>query len=104
MGKRRRRDLAHPGETQHAEGQHGPKAHQAFLDGLKSGREDDREAIEASAPRAGRHRLAENREQHDEADKNSDINRMQVEVSRGRLDPDIPGVGDRLNGGKPGHQ
>jgi len=104
MGKNR--DGTHPGETQHAEGQHGAKTHQAFIDQLHSGREASESEQEAqqAEPTKGRHRLAENREQHDEADKNSDINRMNVAVNRGDLDPDLPGVGDRLHGGKPGHQ
>ena len=97
MGARRDREQA--GETGHAEGQHGSRTHEAFVDGLESGGRGD--AARDDGPMRsseGRHRLREDREQHDEADKNSEANRKRDEVSKGRLDPDLPGVGDRING------
>lgn len=95
MGKRR--DRAHPGETGHAEGQHGAKTHRAFMDQLKSGA---RAEVESTPMRSteGRHRLAEDRDQRDEADKNSEANRKRAEVNRGRLDENLPGVGDKIHG------
>ena len=48
------------------------------------------------APVEGHHRLAEHRQQHDEADKNSEKNRLGHEVRRGHLD--LADVGDALNG------
>lgn len=98
MGKRRPdRGMAHPGETHHAEGQHGPKTHRAFIDQLESGSEREEEVVSDESPN-GRRRLAENREQRDEGDRNSEANRRRVAIDRGNLDPDLPGVSDRLNG------
>lgn len=98
MGERKER--RQDGETGHAEGQHGDKTHEAFLDQIQSADRDatagDVEVPKRSAE--GRHRLQEDREQHDEADKNSEANRKRAEVAKGRLDPDLPGVGDRTNG------
>jgi hypothetical protein len=98
MADRKSREQA--GETGHAEGQHGSKTHEAFLDQVESG-DRDATAGDADTPMRsseGRHRLREDREQHDEADKNSEANRKRAEVEKGRLDPDLPGVGDRING------
>ena len=70
------------GKQPNAEGRHGDKTHSAFLENLQG---DDREAEEKDATRLGdasrptddgRHRLEEGREQHDEAEKNSEFNRL----------------------------
>lgn len=99
MGKRRTdRGLAHPGETHHAEDAHGPKTRRAFIDQLQSGSASGDDEERVARPRAGRHRLAENREQHDKPDQNAEANRMRRAVQRGDLDPDLPGVSDRLKG------
>lgn len=97
MGKNR--DGSHPGETNHAEGQHGDKTHRAFEDQLQSGARGEG-AMDAGPEQSGegRHRLHEDRAQRDEAELNSEANRKRAEVARGRLDPDLPGVGDRING------
>jgi len=71
------------GPQHHAEGQHGNKTHKAFLKELKG----DEAAIGDAAsgetdvdaygqPRPGRHRLDEDRQQHDEAEKNSENNKL----------------------------
>jgi hypothetical protein len=85
------------GETQHAEGQHGPKTHRAFIDQLEAGRPPERQHIN---PRhvAGRHRLSEDRESNSEVDKNSEANRKRQAVQRGTLKFNLKGVKDRLNG------
>ena len=44
----------------------------------------------------GHHRLAEHRQQHDEADENAGKNRLTREVRRS--DVDLADVGDALNG------
>lgn len=77
---------AQQGAQRHAEGQHGDKTHSRMLEELHSGAPGTPRGDEAAeaAPRAGGHRLYEDREQHDEADKNSDKNRAEVEVERGR--------------------
>ena len=91
------------GPQGHAEGQHGSKTHQAFLDQLhagESGRErEEKEAL--SEPRGsqdnpeGKHRIFEGRQQHDEADKNSEKNRLVKEIDRrddlDREDHQVPG-------------
>ena len=69
------------GAQSHAEGQHGDKTHKAFLEGLQGSEESEgrREAGERARdtdaygqPHEGKHRLQEDREQHDEAEKNSE--------------------------------
>ena len=73
------------GPQRHAEGQHGDKAHAAFLEEIHK---NDRTAANAAdpapherdfdefgVPTPGRHRLQEDRQQHDEAEKNSEHNR-----------------------------
>ncbi|HEU5175568.1 MAG TPA: hypothetical protein VFT96_12485 [Gemmatimonadaceae bacterium] len=69
MGKRR--DRAHPGETGHAEGQHGAKTHRAFMAQLKTSSREEPSPT-PMRPSEGRHRLAEDRHQRDEAEKNSE--------------------------------
>ena len=77
------------GAQQHAEGAHGPKARAAFLEQLKSGehgaQDDARGGGQTDTegdphPPTGRHRLFEGREQHDEADKNSEKNRLERDI------------------------
>ena len=69
------------GAQQHAEGSHGPKARAAFLEQIQSGggtepQGDDRGQHEEK----GKHRLFEQREQHDEADRNSEKNRLERDI------------------------
>jgi hypothetical protein len=82
MGKR---DGRQKGAQTHAEGQHGAKAHAHFIESLHEGRAAT--AAETGTPSAeGGHRLREDREQHDEADKNSERNRLTRDEKRGRID------------------
>jgi hypothetical protein len=70
------------GAQNHAEGQHGNKTHRAFLEELQGSEESDgppREAGERERDtdaygqtHPGKHRLQEDREQHDAAEKNSE--------------------------------
>ena len=69
------------GAAPHAEGQHGEKTHAAFIDSLQ-GEQTDASADDSVAQRGspygatpsdGKHRLSEDREQHDEAEKNSEL-------------------------------
>lgn len=83
MGKR---DGRQKGAQKHAEGEHGEKTHAAFVEGLHRKLTDDEELAGRSPtqggvdafgrPVEGRHRLAEDRQQHDEAEKNSEANRL----------------------------
>jgi hypothetical protein len=72
------------GPQQHAEGQQGEKTHAAFVENLHSrdttdddaqSAGSDRDFDEFGMPKPGHHRLAEDRQQHDEAEKNSETNR-----------------------------
>lgn len=74
MGKRRIRN------TPHAEGSHGPLTHQHLRENLESGPqgmpvEDAIELDRMMGVVEGKRRLVENREQHDEGEKNSEFTR-----------------------------
>jgi hypothetical protein len=71
MGKRNGRQK---GAQTHAEGQHGSKAHARFIESLHEGRPPAASENPTPAAEGGR-RLREGREQHDEADRNSEKNR-----------------------------
>lgn len=78
------------GPQRHAEGQHGEKTHHHFIEDLhgKHGGSLESEGApqekqpEAGEPLHGRHRLDEDRQQHDEAEKNSEQNRLVRELDR----------------------
>jgi hypothetical protein len=72
------------GAQQHAEGQHGRKAHAAFIEQLHSGPSEDA----GKDDRMHRHPLYEDREQHDEADKNADKTRLSRDIEKRHLDRD----------------
>ena len=97
MGKR---DGRQKGPQKHAEGQHGKKAHSRFIETLHEGRAPASEEL-AGDSKLGGHRLREDREQHDEADKNSEKNRLYHETKRGRLDESSPQVPEALKGSPP---
>jgi hypothetical protein len=70
------------GAPPHAEGQHGQKTHERFIDQLESGLHDETraEAMERERQHGanyGKRRLVEDREQHDEAEKNSERRRSE---------------------------
>ena len=74
MGKRRKR------ETPHAEGGHGPKTNERVIEQLRSAPPEPStiEIIAEQRQRAANHgkrRLVDDREQHDEANKNSERTR-----------------------------
>jgi hypothetical protein len=97
MGKRNGRQK---GAQRHAEGQHGSKAHAHFIESLHEGRAPT--ASEVSTARVkGARRLHEDRQQHDEADKNSEKNRVGRDAKRGRLDERSPQVPEALKGSPP---
>jgi hypothetical protein len=85
MGNRRRR------QTPHAEGEHGPRTEAHIRQQLQSGPpEQPAEArVEQQRREAafeGKRRLVEDRQQHDESEKNSEHTRLFVETRRGRDD------------------
>src|SRR4051812_18965821 len=104
------------GPQPHAEGQHGSKTHGAFLEG-RHGRHGGSEESEGAPqeqrgsssrdanvygiPHGGKHRLSEDRQQHDEADKNSEANRLAKQLGRDGKPIDGPSLkgGKRPGGG-----
>lgn len=85
MGKRRTR------KTPHAEGEHGPRTEERIIQQLHSAplqppREVLLERKRAEAAIEGRRRLVEDRQQHDEGEKNSEHTRLFIETRRGRAD------------------
>jgi hypothetical protein len=91
MSDREKKDgYVKPG-TPHAEGQHGEKTHEQFIAQLHSrppepSDEEVREHDRTRAARAGGRRLVEDRQQHDEAEKNSEHTQLFEEHQRGRDD------------------
>jgi hypothetical protein len=72
----------------HAEGQHGDKTHARLIEQLQSGPsqepvEDRLAARHEQSAYEGKRRLVEDREQHDEADRNSDKARLAKDLERG---------------------
>ena len=74
------------GPQQHAEGQRGERTHKRFLEEMAEGSERERAREEdLSVPHVHpeRHRLTQQREQHDEAEKNSEKNREERMIDQG---------------------
>jgi hypothetical protein len=90
------RDGVQKGPQDHAEGQHGSKTHNKFLEQLKNGNGStpEKPANGATPPpktpanHNAAHRLFEQRQQHDEAEKNSEKTRLNREIERRHLDPE----------------
>jgi hypothetical protein len=104
MPKRDKHAGMQKGAQEHAEGGHGDKTEQRIIEQLESGDDVRRAPMPGHHARDG-HRLAEDRQQHDEAEKNSEKTRELRELER---DPDsIPGTSlDDIKGrpgGEPGH-
>jgi hypothetical protein len=76
-----------PGPQQHAEGQHGEKTHRRFIETLQEGspREPGNDVPEVE----GNQRLHQDRQQHDEAEKNSEKVEAMREVKRGKADENV---------------
>jgi hypothetical protein len=85
-----------PGPQDHAEGDHGRKTRRQILAQLQSGPRQEPEVIRLLKKRIraafrGKRRLVEDRQQHDEADKNSEQKRLYTELRRHR---DLDGPSD----------
>jgi hypothetical protein len=83
MGKRR------DPRSLHAEGQHGPRTHKRFVEQLQEAppAPPEEEVLERKRKRAaleGKRRLVEDRQQHDEGEKNSERTRFAKEQKQGR--------------------
>jgi hypothetical protein len=92
-----KRDGHQQGPQDHAEGAHGSKTHQAFIQQLHSKANapaaDESVTAESKTEKHGsQRRLAQDRQQHDEAEKNSEKTRLSREMERGHIenDPDEP--------------
>ena len=82
MGKRR------DPRSMHAEGQHGPRTHARFVEQLHEAppAEPTEQVVERKRKRAareGKRRLVEDRQQHDEGEKNSERTRLAKEYKEG---------------------
>jgi hypothetical protein len=79
MSKNKENQGQQPGPQQHAEGQHGERTHERFREQISEFRDQpDPTEPEGIPHREGKHRLDEDRQQHDEADKNSEKNRERI--------------------------
>ena len=87
-----KRDGNQPGPQDHAEGAHGSKTHQALIQQLHSKANSPAPAEpEANTEKPHvQHRLAQDRQQHDAAEKNSEKTRLSRDIERGKIgtDPD----------------
>lgn len=96
MGHRRKRQ---PGPQQHAEGMHGDRTHRRFIEQLQEGSPEPKATEGADVE--GHHRLHQDRQQHDEAEKNSEKVEAMRELQRGHADENViaharvPREGDR---------
>jgi hypothetical protein len=95
------RDGVQKGPQDHAEGQHGAKTRSKILEQLHSGNgngavDPNKTGLESEKDLAhhnSAHRLFEERQQHDEAEKNSEKTRLNREIERRHLDPEhIPKI------------
>jgi hypothetical protein len=91
------RDGVQKGPQDHAEGQHGAKTRSKILEQLHSRNENGNGVVDPNkvgleptkdlAHHNAAHRLFEERQQHDEAEKNSEKTRLNREIERRHLDP-----------------
>jgi hypothetical protein len=94
------REGVQKGPQDHAEGEHGAKTRSKIVELLQSrngavdpNSENGLEPHKHLAHHNSAHRLFEERQQHDEAEKNSEKTRLNREVERRHLDPEhIPNI------------
>ena len=77
------------GPQQHAEGMHGDRTHRHLVEQIQEGAHG--EIRTEGADVEGRHRLHQDREQHDEAEKNSEKVEALREIKRGNVDENVLG-------------
>ncbi len=85
-----KRDGHQAGPQDHAEGAHGAKTHQAFIQQLHSKANEPQTAEPEENAEQGhvQHRLAQDRQQHDAAEKNSEKTRLSRDIERHKIDID----------------
>lgn len=87
-------DGVQKGPQDHAEGQHGAKTRSKILEQLHSGNgavkngQNGEGADSRNPTHHSAHRLFEDRQQHDAAEKRSEKTRLNREVERGHTEPD----------------
>ena len=94
------REGVQKGPQDHAEGQHGSKTHSKFLEQLQSGNnggtpansENESDKLKNPAHHNANHRLFEERQQHDEAEKKSEKTRLHRELERGHHELPTPKI------------
>ena len=74
------------GAQRHAEGEYGDKARERNRERLQEPIGDEDATERPTNDRAGKHRIYEGREQHDEADKNREKNRLARDRDAGRAE------------------
>ncbi len=79
------RDGHQKGPQVHAEGGHGDKTRSKIIEQLHSGAKH--EVVEHPEPHEGSHRLVEDRQQHDAAEKRSEKTRLSREIERSPGNP-----------------
>ena len=81
------------GPQQHAEGMHGEQTHRRVVEQLQEGAHGElrTDSTMEGADVEGRHRLHQDREQHDEAEKNSEKVEALREIKRGNIDENVLG-------------
>jgi hypothetical protein len=95
------RDGVQKGPQDHAEGGHGAKTRSKILEQLHSGNgavaqnnangANGPAGTDSQAHHAAAHRLFQDRQQHDEAEKRSEKTRLNRELERGHVEPDTTG-------------
>jgi hypothetical protein len=110
MAANRKHGGRQKGAQRHAEGQHGSRTHEGFLDsrrGRHGGSEESEVGLHPSGDadvygiaQPGHHRLFENRQQHDEGSKGSEASRLAKELEREGKPLDDPSLNGRK---RPGH-
>ncbi len=84
MGNRKKRT---PGPQRHAEGQHGERTHQRFIEQLQEGAQSAKST--EGKPIEGHQRLHQDRRQRDEAEKGSEKVEAFREIQRGKGDENV---------------
>ena len=79
-----KRDGNQKGAQSHPQGGHGDRTHKAIVEQLQKNANTPAEDDNSLEGGAGKHPIYENRQQHDEADENSDKDRNRHDRAKGR--------------------
>jgi hypothetical protein len=87
------REGVQKGPQDHAEGQHGSKTHSKIIEQLQSGHvvtnngQNGADSAKTSSNHSAAHRLVQDRQQHDAAEKRSEKTRLNRAIERHELGP-----------------